>query len=71
MLALKDFDVVGLFVAPAVPCFLAALAVGVPLRRLFDRLGVGRLVWNRALFDLCVMVCVADLLILSLRFGGR
>ena len=71
MLALKDIDVVGLFVAPAFPCLLAAMVVSAPLRWLFDRLHLGRFVWNRALFDLCVLVCVTDLLVLSLRFGGR
>ena len=71
MIALKDFDVLGIFVTPAFPCFLAALIICLPLRRLFDGLDLDRFVWNRPLFDLCVLVCVTDLLVLSLRFGGR
>ena len=70
MIALKDFDVIGVFVTPAFLCLLVALVICLPLRWLFDRLDLDRYIWNRALFDLCVLVCVTDLLILSLRFGG-
>ena len=71
MIALKDCDVLGIFIAPAFPCLAVALIICLPLRWLFDRLELERYVWNRALFDLCVLVCTTDLLILSLRFGGR
>ena len=70
MIALREVEVLGLFVTPALPCVLVALALSMPLRRLLDWAGIDRFVWNRALFDLCLIVCVADLLILSLRFGG-
>ena len=70
MLALKDVDVLGLFVTPAVPCALAAFVLCALLRRLFDRIHLDRYVWNRPFCDLCVLVCIADLLVLSLRFGS-
>ena len=68
MIALREVEVLGLFVTPALPYVLVALALSMPLRRLLDWAGIDRFVWNRALFDLCLIVCVADLLILSLRF---
>ena len=71
MIALREVDVVGIFVSPALVCLLAAMIVCALLRRLFDRLDLDRFVWNRALFDLAVLVCVADLLILSLRSAAR
>ncbi len=70
MIPLRDIDVLGVFVTPAIPCFLAALAVCTPLRFLLDRLGIDRYVWNRALFDLGILAGATALLILSLRFGA-
>ena len=69
MIPLREVDVLGVFVSPALPCLLAALLVCAGMRRLFDRLGIDRYIWNRALFDLGVLICVTDLLVLSLRFG--
>lgn len=71
MIALREVDVVGVFVSPGLVCLLAALAASALLRRLFNRLDLDRYVWNRALFDLGVLVCIADLLVLSLRSAAR
>ena len=70
MIPLREIDVLGIFVTPAFICFLAALAITSVLRRLLDRTPVNRFVWNRALFDLSILVAVASLLILSLQFAG-
>ena len=70
MIPLREIDVLGVFVSPALPCLLTALFACAGLRRLFDRFNVDRYVGNRALFDLGVLICVTDLLVLSLRFGG-
>ena len=67
MIALREVDVLGIFVSPGLVCLLAALIVSALLRRLFYLVNLDRYVWNRALFDLGVLVCIADLLILSLR----
>ncbi len=71
MIALREVDVLGIFVSPGLVCLLAAMVVSALLRRVFDRLDLNRYVWNRALFDLSVLVCVTDLLILSLRSVAR
>ena len=71
MIPLREVDVLGVFVPPALPCLLAALLACAGLRRLFDRLDVDRYVGNRALFDLGILICVTDLLVLSLRSGAR
>ena len=71
MIALQEVDVLGIFVSPGLVCLSAALLVCALLRRLFDRLDLDRFVWNRALFDLGVLVSVTDLLVLSLRSAGR
>ncbi len=70
MIEYHAVDVLGLFVEPGVICLLAALVLSYGLRRLFDRVGVNHLVWNRALFDFSVLVAVTSLLILSLRYPG-
>ena len=70
MIPLREVDLLGIFVTPAFPSFVIAALLCIPLRRLLSRLGIDRHVWNRALFDLCLLISVADLLILSLRFGG-
>ena len=70
MMPLREVDFVGLFVTPAVPCMALALVLSLLLRRVLDRTAINRLVWNRALFDLSVLVGITSLLILSLRFAG-
>ena len=71
MIALQEVDVLGIFVSPGLVCLFAALIVSVLLRRLFDRFNLDRYIWNRALFDLGVLVCITDLLILSLRSAAQ
>jgi hypothetical protein len=71
MIALQEVDVLGIFVPPALVCLLAAMVLSALLRRVFDHFDLDRYVWNRALFDLGVLVCITDLLILSLRSAAR
>ena len=71
MIALQEVDVVGVFVSPGLVCLFAALVVSALLRRLFDHFNLDRYVWNRALFDLSVLICITDLFILSLRSVAR
>lgn len=70
MIPLREIDLLGVFVSPALICLAVALVISIILRRLLDKTGINRFVWNRALFDLSVLVVIAALLILSLRFGG-
>jgi hypothetical protein len=58
------------FVSPALICLAVALVISLIVRRLLDKTGINRFVWNRALFDLSLLVVITALLILSLRFGG-
>jgi hypothetical protein len=67
---LREIDLLGVFVSPAIICLALALVIWLMLRRLLDNTGINRFVWNRALFDLSLLVVMIALLILSLRFGG-
>jgi protein AaeX len=67
---LREIDLLGVFVSPAIICLALALVIWLILRRLLDKTGINRFVWNRALFDLSLLVVMIALLILSLRFGG-
>ncbi len=70
MIPLREFDIMGVFVTPALPCVAVALVLSAIIRRLLDLTGINRYVWNRALFDVSVLVCLASSLILSLRWAG-
>ena len=67
---LREIDLLGVFVSPALICLAVALVISLIVRRLLDKTGINRFVWNRALFDLSLLVVTTALLILSLRFGG-
>jgi len=69
MMPLREIDVLGVFISPALICLAAALLISLIARRLLDKTGINRFVWNRALFDLSLLIAIAALLILSLRFG--
>ena len=70
MIPLREIDLLGVFISPALICLVVALVISLILRRLLDKTDVNRFVWNRALFDLSLLVGITALLILSLRFGG-
>jgi protein AaeX len=70
VIPLREIDVLGVFVSPVLVCFALALVISLILRRLLDKTGINRFVWNRALFDLSLLVVITALLVLSLRFGG-
>jgi hypothetical protein len=70
VIPLREIDLLGVFVSPALICLAMALVISLILRRLLDKTGINRFVWNRALFDLSLLVVITALLILSLRFGG-
>jgi len=69
MIPLREIDLLGVFVSPALICLAIALVISLISRRLLDKTGINRFVWNRALFDLSLLIVIAALLILSLRFG--
>ena len=70
MILLREIDLLGVFVSPALICLAVALVISLIVRRLLDKTDINRFVWNRALFDLSLLVVTTALLILSLRFGG-
>ncbi len=70
MIPLREIDLLGVFVSPALVCLAVALVISLILRRLLDKTSINRFVWNRALFDLSLLVAITALLMLSLRFGG-
>jgi hypothetical protein len=70
VIPLREIDLLGVFVSPALICLAVALVLSLILRRLLDKADINRFVWNRALFDLSLLIVMTALLILSLRFGG-
>jgi hypothetical protein len=70
VIPLREINSLGVFVSPALVCLAVALVISLILRRLLDKTAINRFVWNRALFDMSVLVAITALLILSLRFGG-
>jgi hypothetical protein len=70
VIPLREIDLLGVFVSPALICLAVALVISLIVRRLLDKTGINRFVWNRALFDFSLLVVITALLILSLRFGG-
>ena len=70
MIPLREINLLGVFVSPALVCLAAALVISLISRRLLDKTAINRFVWNRALFDMSVLVAITALLILSLHFGG-
>ncbi|SHG77566.1 DUF1656 domain-containing protein [Bradyrhizobium erythrophlei] len=70
MIPLREIDLLGVFVSPALICLAVALILSLILRRLLDKTDINRFVWNRALFDLSLLIVMTALFILSLRFGG-
>ena len=70
MIPLREIDLLGVFVSPAVICLAVALVLSLTLRRILDKTDINRFVWNRALFDLSLLIMMTALFILSLRFGG-
>ena len=70
MIPLREIDLLGVFISPALICLAVALVISLIVRRLLDKTGINRFVWNRALFDFSLLVVITALLILSLRFGG-
>lgn len=71
MIPMREIDILGIFVTPAPICLLVALVLSLGLRRMLDRIGIDRFVWNRALVDLSILIALTSLLVLSLRFGGN
>jgi hypothetical protein len=70
VIPLREIDLLGVFVSPALICLAVALVLSLILRRLLDKTDINRFVWNRALFDLSLLIVMSALFILSLRFGG-
>jgi hypothetical protein len=70
VIPLREIDLLGVFVSPALVCLAVAMVLSLILRRLLDKTDINRFVWNRALFDLSLLIVMSALLILSLRFGG-
>ena len=69
MIPLREIDLLGVFVSPALICLTVALVLSLILRRLLDRTSINLFVWNRALFDLSLIIAMTALIVLSLRFG--
>jgi hypothetical protein len=69
VIPLREIDLLGVFVSPALICLAVALVLSLILRRLLDKTDINRFVWNRALFDLSLLIVMTALFILSLRFG--
>lgn len=59
----RETNVAGVFVSPLIGYMLAALLVHLPLRALLIRLGLDRWVWNPALAETGLYVCILGVLV--------
>ncbi|EKT4089560.1 DUF1656 domain-containing protein [Stenotrophomonas sp. SMYL86] len=57
-----ELDLAGLFVSPLLPCLLIGFVLRIALSRVLDRIGVYRLLGNRPLFDLSLLVMLVGAL---------
>lgn len=65
---MADIDLYGVFVPALLVWAVVAFLVNLVLRRLIGALGLYRLVWHRALFDLCLyLVCLGGVVTLAGR----
>lgn len=61
---IKEVSVAGIYVSPIAVYLVAAGGAFLPLRWVFDRVGIQRIVWHRALFDLAVYVILLSVITL-------
>lgn len=59
----RETNVAGVFLSPLVAYMLAALLMHLPLRFLLIRLGLDRWVWNPALAETGLYVCILGVLV--------
>ncbi|TNC14181.1 DUF1656 domain-containing protein [Methylobacterium terricola] len=65
---MADIDLYGVFVPALLVWAVAAFVLNLGVRRLIGALGLYRLVWHRALFDLCLyLVCLGGVVSLASR----
>jgi hypothetical protein len=65
---MADIDLYGVFVPALLVWAVAAFLLTLGLRRLIGALGLYRLVWHRALFDLCLyLACLGGVVSLAGR----
>ncbi len=53
-----EFDLGGVFIPMLMLWAVIALALSLPIRVLFDRLGLYRFVWHRGLFDIALVLAL-------------
>jgi len=53
-----EFDIYGVLVPALLLWLIAAYALSALVRQFFQRFGLYRLVWHRALFDFAIFVCL-------------
>lgn len=64
--SLAEFSLFGIYIQPAVPLLLVAIAIADVLRRVLRRLGVAGYVWNWPLFMFAIYAGISAVLILAL-----
>ncbi|TGD99353.1 DUF1656 domain-containing protein [Methylobacterium nonmethylotrophicum] len=65
---MADIDLYGVFVPALLVWAILAFLLNLVLRRLIGALGLYRLVWHRALFDLCLyLVCLGGVVTFAAR----
>ena len=53
---IKEIDIGGVLITPFLAWAVIALLINAVLMRIFDRIGLYRLIWHRHLFDAAVFV---------------
>ena len=59
----KEIDVAGIFVTPVISYMVVALAIHLAIRPLLMRVGLQGWVWDPALAELCVYVCILTFMV--------
>lgn len=60
-----EIDIAGIFVSPLLLCMIVAFVVRILLSRLFEAIGLYRVIWQRPLFDTALF-----LILIGVAFAG-
>lgn len=62
-----EIDIAGIFVSPLLLCMAIAFAVRIIVSRFLEAVGLYRIVWQRPLFDTCLLLILTGAAFIVLR----
>lgn len=66
----SELNLFGVLVSPFVPMMALAWLITIPLTLIGNRMGLSRVVWHPALFNLAIYVIVLSLTVLTMGAGS-